>query len=73
MSDLAKELGVGSLTSEQVDAITHSWLDMGARLSLLNDPYNSHKDAEVNEAMEQSVKELEEAFPFLLERVDDEL
>jgi hypothetical protein len=44
---------------------------MGARLSLCDDPYNSHKDAEVNEAMEQSVKELEDAFPFLMEGVDD--
>lgn len=61
-----------NLTPDQIDAITHSWLDMAARLSLCNEPYNWHKDAEVNEAMFQSVKELEEAFPFLMEGVEDE-
>ena len=66
MSDLAKELnvalssairslvGAGTLTSEQVDAITHAWLDL--RVSCYQD----------------SVEELEEAFPFLLEGVEDD-
>jgi len=55
-----------NLTPNQIDAITHSWLDMSARLSLCDEPYSAHKDAEVNDAMEQSVKDLEEAFPFLM-------
>tara|TARA_Y100000296_G_C5159078_1_gene250809 strand:+ start:887 stop:1114 length:228 start_codon:yes stop_codon:yes gene_type:complete len=60
-----------NLTADQIDAITHSWLDMAARLSLCNDPYNRRKDAEVNEAMEQSVKELEAAFPWLIPQPSD--
>ena len=47
-------MSAGTLTSEQVDAITHAWLDL--RVSCYQD----------------SVEELEEAFPFLLEGVEDD-
>ena len=58
-----------SLTSEQVDAITHAWLDMSTKLEINEEPFASHKHAEVDAAMSDSVKELEQAFPFLMERV----
>jgi hypothetical protein len=66
MSDLAKELGAGTLTSEQVDAITHAWLDLSAS----QEQFEFLVDA--NEWDRDSIKELEEAFPFLLEGVEDE-
>lgn len=90
MSDLAKELGAGTLTSEQVDAITHAWLDLSASqeqfeflsewdgdpVSYVNNEgllrHRMDASGELTIACRDSVKELEDAFPFLLEGVEDE-
>ena len=65
MRDLAKELGAGCLTSEQVDAITHAWLDCLAA-SNVPDDHNIDLDG-LAEAAGNSAEELEQAFHFLLE------
>lgn len=62
---------MNNFTQEQVDAVTHSWLDMSAKLGLADEPFAGMKHAEVDAAMRESMKELEEAFPFLLEGVED--
>ena len=74
MSDLAKELGAGCLTSEQVDAITHAWLDLSATSEMLNgdSPIDRRAWQEMSVATKDSVEELEKEFPFLLEGVEDE-
>ena len=74
MSDLAKQLGAGTLTSEQVDAITHAWLDLSASQEVFEgySGVSRFVDGELSVACKDSVKELEDAFPFLLEGVDDE-
>lgn len=55
------------LTSSQVDAITHSWLDLSAtaQLSGKRGVVNRRAVAEVAVAARDSVVELETAFPFL--------
>ena len=55
-----------NLTSEQVSAITHAWLDCLAAADI--------EDANVDlgglaEAAKEAAEELEQAFPFLLEVV----
>ena len=74
MSDLAKELGAGSLTDDQVDAITHAWLDLSATSEMLNgdSPIDRRAWQEMSVATKDSVEELEKEFPFLLEGVEDE-
>ena len=62
---------MSNLTAEQIDAITHSWLDMSAKLELNNQPFSAMKHAEVDVAMRESIKELESTFSFLLEGVED--
>ena len=54
-----------SLASEQVDAITHAWLDCLAA-SNVPDDHNIDLDG-LAEAAGNSAEELEQAFPFLLE------
>ena len=55
---------MSNLTSEQVDAITHAWLDC---LAASNAPDNHNIDLDgLAEAAGNSAKELEQAFPFLL-------
>ena len=73
MSDLAKELGAGSLTGDQVDAITHAWLDLCAIKEHLDAPdeFVGVGAGELLAACEGSIEELEQAFPFLLEEVED--
>ncbi len=73
MSDLAKELGAGSLTDDQVDAITHAWLDLSATSEMLNgdSPIDRRAWQEMSVATKDSVEELEKEFPFLLEGVED--
>jgi hypothetical protein len=62
-----------TLTSEQVDAITHAWLDLCASQEVFEGfSHERFVDAELSVACRDSVKELEDAFPFLLEGVDDE-
>jgi hypothetical protein len=71
MSDLAKELGAGTLTSEQVDAITHALLDLTAMRDLPScaDPWSRELImAELSAAAKDSVSELESAFPGVWER-----
>ena len=51
---------MNDLTNEQVDAIIHAWLDL--KLDTI----------ELAVACKDSVKELEEAFPFLKEEVEDD-
>ncbi len=64
MRDLAKELGAGCLTSEQVDAITHAYLDCLATADIDNPNVDLGSLAE---AAKDSAEELEQAFPFLLQ------
>ena len=74
MSDLAKGLGAGCLTSEQIDAITNAWLDLSATSDMLNgdNPIDRRAWEEIAVASKDSVEEIEKAFPFLLEGVEDE-
>jgi hypothetical protein len=58
-----------TLTSEQVDAITHAWLDCCAT-SKLREGDGTDLDG-LAEAAGDSAEELEQAFPFLVEGVDD--
>ena len=69
MSDLAKELGAGSLTVGQVDAITHAWLDLCASWEQFEseEQFTGVGADELAVACFDSIKELETAFPFLLE------
>ena len=63
-----------NLTSDQVDAITHAWLDLCAS----KDHFESEEQFtgvgadELAVACTDSVEELEKVFPFLLEGVEDE-
>jgi len=68
MSDLAKELGAGSLTGDQVDAITHAWLDLCASKEHFEgeDEFVGVGADELAVACTDSIEELEIAFPFLL-------
>jgi hypothetical protein len=65
---------MSNLTSEQVDAITYAYLDISAADDLLNGgvPIDSMHHTIVGFACKQSKTDLEEAFPFLLEGVEDE-
>ena len=60
------------LTSEQVDAITHAWLDLSASQEVFEAFATSAVETELSAACKDSVKELEDAFPFLIEDVEDE-
>ena len=73
MSDLAKELGCGSLTSDQADAIRNAWLDLCAIKEHLDAPdeFIGVGAEELLAACEGSIEELEQEFPFLLEGVED--
>ena len=68
MSDLSRELG-GSLTDDQVDAITHAWLDLCAIKEHFDAPdeFVGIGASELKEACEGSIEELEQEFPFLLD------
>ena len=59
-----------SLTESQLQAITHCWLDMRASLAAARFARTSaseRADAEVLAVNEAILKELEEAFPHLLD------
>jgi len=74
--------GESRLTSEQVDAITYAYLDVCATDKVLNGGLwvgvhfrtrTGHRAiAEVGEAVVQTKIDLEKAFPFLIEEVEDE-
>ncbi len=66
-----------SLTPDQVDAITHAWLDLSATSDMLNgdSPISRQSWQEIAVAAKDSVEELEKEFPFLMENageVEDE-
>lgn len=65
---------MSNLTSEQVDAITNAWLDLSATSDMLNgdNPIDRRAWGEIAVASKDSVEEIEKAFPFLLEGVEDE-
>ena len=63
---------MSNLTSEQVNAITHAWLDLSASQEVFEAFATSVEETELSAACKESVKELEEAFPFLIEGVEDE-
>jgi len=75
MNNSAKELGAGSLTGDQVAAITHAWLDLCASKEHFEgeDEFVGVGADELAVACTDSVEELEKEFPFLLEGVEDEL
>ena len=74
MTDLAKELGTGCLTDDQVDAIRNAWLDLCAIKEHFDAPdeFVGIGADELKAACEGSIEELEQEFPFLLEGVEDE-
>ena len=58
---------MSNLTNEQVEAITHAWLDCLAASNVPND-HSIDLDG-LAEAAGNSAEELEAAFPFLMEEV----
>ena len=70
-NEIINIIGVGDespdeLTSEQVSAITHAWLDCLATADI-DDP--NIDLGSLAEAARDSAEELEQAFPFLLQKV----
>ena len=63
-----------SLTSDQVDAITHAWLDLCASKEHFEseEQFTGVGADELAVACTDSVEELEKEFPFLVEGVEDE-
>ena len=63
-----------NLTSDQVDAITHAWLDLCASKEHFEseEQFTGVGADELAVACTDSVEELEKEFPFLLEGVEDE-
>jgi hypothetical protein len=63
-----------SLTIDQVDAITHAWLDLCASKEQFesDDQFKGVGADELAIACRDSIEELEREFPFLLEGVEDE-
>ena len=64
---------MSDLTSDQVDAITHAWLDLSATSEMLNgdSPIDKRAWQEMSVATKDSVEELEKEFPFLMENADE--
>ena len=64
---------MSNLTSDQVNAITYAYMDVCATDKVINDDNWDHRViAEIGEALVQTKADLEKAFPFLLEGVEDE-
>tara|TARA_Y100000034_G_scaffold44517_1_gene54621 strand:- start:427 stop:621 length:195 start_codon:yes stop_codon:yes gene_type:complete len=64
---------MSNLTSDQVNAITYAYMDVCATDKVINDDNWDHRViAEIGEAVVQTKADLEKAFPFLLEGVEDE-
>ena len=63
-----------TLTSEQIDAITHAWLDLCASKEHFEseEQFTGVGADELAVACTDSVEELEKEFPFLVEGVEDE-
>ena len=74
--------GESRLTSEQVDAITYAHMDIKAVNKMLDSRREPSDDTfsspsykakeELFEATKQTTKDLEKAFPFLIEEVEGE-
>ena len=63
---------MSNLTSEQVDAITYAYLDVCATDKAINDDdWCPSAIAEIGEAVTQTKVDLEKAFPFLIEEIED--
>tara|TARA_R110002051_G_scaffold260263_1_gene320085 strand:- start:265 stop:543 length:279 start_codon:yes stop_codon:yes gene_type:complete len=64
-----------NLTSDQVDAITHAWLDLCASKEHFEseEQFTGVGADELAVACRDSVEELEKTFPFLLDVMDDKL
>jgi len=62
------------MTPEQIDAITHAWLDLCASKEQFesDDQFTGVGADELAIACRDSIEELEKTFPFLLEGVEDE-
>ena len=62
------------MTPEQIDAITHAWLDLCASKEHFEseEQFTGVGADELAVACTDSVEELEKEFPFLLEGVEDE-
>jgi len=62
------------MTPEQIDAITHAWLDLCASKEHFEseEQFTGVGADELAVACTDSVEELEKTFPFLLEGVEDE-
>tara|TARA_R110000822_G_scaffold201843_1_gene338993 strand:- start:3 stop:200 length:198 start_codon:yes stop_codon:yes gene_type:complete len=65
---------MSDLTSDQVDAITHAWLDLCASKEHFEseEQFTGVGADELAVACTDSLEELEKEFPFLLEGVEDE-
>jgi hypothetical protein len=63
---------MSNLTTEQVEAITHAWLDLCASKEHFegDDEFVGVGANELAVACKDSVEELEKAFPFLMEGVE---
>ena len=62
-----------SLKPDQVEAITYAYMDVCATDKVINDDSWDHRAiAEVGEAVVQTKFDLEKAFPFLIEDIEDE-
>ena len=73
--DTFKAKGESLLTSEQVDAITYAYLDVKAANKMMDEVWRGNRiraEAELYEATNQTKVDLEKAFPFLIEEVEDE-
>ena len=65
---------MSNATAEQWEAITNAWLDLSAVSEMLNGdgPIEPSTWIEIAEAAKDSVEDLEEAFPDLLEKIENE-
>ena len=73
MSDLT--IRMSTLSSDQVDAITHAWLDLCASKEHFEaeDQFTGVGADELAVACRDSLEELEKEFPFLLEDIETDV
>jgi|TARA_R110002051_G_C8570169_1_gene475664 hypothetical protein len=65
---------MSDLTSDQVDAITHAWLDLCAvknEYDNIDESMGALESSELAIACRDSISELEQEFPFLLEGANE--
>jgi len=63
---------MSNVTAEQWEALTNAWLDLSTVSEMLNGdgPIEPRAWIEIAEAAKDSVKDLEEAFPDLLDKME---